>query len=230
MIGVIPAAGRGKRLGRISEEIPKPLVEIRGKTLLERCIESLKKHDINEIVIIVGYKKEKIIDFLNSKNFGTKIKILEQKEQKGLAHALLQLDGIKDSMLVRLPDNIIDDYSYLIKKFKKENPDFIQLFRNRDNPNDNTPTLIIKKDNILDIIKGYNGEDGFRGVPIYIIKPIFFKYCKELMQNLKEGEELKETMVMKKMIDDGRKIMAVRFLGKLIDITTDKDIEIENAK
>ena len=45
MIGVIPAAGRGKRLGKISEEIPKPLVKIKGKTLLERCIESLKKHN-----------------------------------------------------------------------------------------------------------------------------------------------------------------------------------------
>ena len=231
MIGVIPAAGRGKRLGKISEEIPKPLVKIKGKTLLERCIESLKRHNINEIIIIVGYKKEKIIDFLNSKDFGVRIKIIEQKEQKGLAHAILQLERlIHEPFIIRLPDNIIDDdYFYLIHKFEKDKPDFIQLFRDRDNPQDEIPALVMKDDKIVDIINGYQGSNGFRGVPIYITNPIFFEYCKKVLSKLGKDEELRETTVMKEMINDGRKVMAIRFQGALIDITTDKDVERENS-
>jgi glucose-1-phosphate thymidylyltransferase len=232
MIGVIPAAGKGKRLGTLSKEIPKPLVEIRGRTLLERCIESLKNRNINKIIVIVGYKKEKIIDFLNSKDFGLEIETIEQREQKGLAHALLQLENkINEPMIIRLPDNVIeDDYSYLIEEFEKRDPDFIQLVRIRDDPEDPIPALVMEGNNILNIIKDYGGKDGFRGVPIYIIKPIFFKYCRKALAKLKEGEELRETTVMKEMIEDGRKLMAIKFQGSLIDITTDEDVERENLK
>ena len=56
---IILAAGRGKRLGHYTKEIPKPLIDINGKSIIERQIELFKKNGITEIFVVRGYKKEK---------------------------------------------------------------------------------------------------------------------------------------------------------------------------
>ena len=59
MNAVIIAAGMGTRLNPLTLKIPKPLVEVFGKPMLEKSIEYLIEKNINEIIIVVGYMKEK---------------------------------------------------------------------------------------------------------------------------------------------------------------------------
>ena len=59
MKAIILAAGRGSRLGNYTKELPKALVDINGKSLIERQISSLRKHGVNEIFVVTGYKKNK---------------------------------------------------------------------------------------------------------------------------------------------------------------------------
>ena len=56
---IILAAGVGSRLGAITKNIPKPLVDINGKSLIERQIELFQNNDISDIIITTGAKKEK---------------------------------------------------------------------------------------------------------------------------------------------------------------------------
>lgn len=58
---IIMAAGFGSRLRPITEEIPKPLIDVNGKIMIENIIESLLKNNIKDIKIVVGYKKEKFL-------------------------------------------------------------------------------------------------------------------------------------------------------------------------
>ena len=58
MKAIILAAGRGSRMKNLTDERPKCLVELRGKTLLERQLESLRDAGIREIAIVTGYKRE----------------------------------------------------------------------------------------------------------------------------------------------------------------------------
>ncbi len=60
MRAIIIAAGRGSRLGSITNNLPKPLVEINGKSILERQILFFNQMGINDIVIVTGYKRNKI--------------------------------------------------------------------------------------------------------------------------------------------------------------------------
>src|SRR3989338_7624709 len=60
---LILAGGKGTRLEPITHEIPKPLIPIKGKPILQHIIELLKKHNIREIILSVGYKKEKIKEY-----------------------------------------------------------------------------------------------------------------------------------------------------------------------
>ena len=66
MKAIFIAAGRGSRLGSLTEDLPKPLVDINGKSIIERQIELLRKKNIDDIIIVTGYKKEKF-EFKNVK-------------------------------------------------------------------------------------------------------------------------------------------------------------------
>ena len=54
---LIPAAGMGKRLGVETYDKTKAMVEVNGKTLIERCLDSVVMHPIDRIILVVGYEK-----------------------------------------------------------------------------------------------------------------------------------------------------------------------------
>ena len=104
-VAVIMAGGKGSRLRSITnDEIPKPMVPVDGKPLLEYQVEKLKAYGIKKIVMIVGHLGEKIVDhFKDGKNFGVEIDYIFEKEPLGTAGAFYYLkDKIdaKDFMLV----------------------------------------------------------------------------------------------------------------------------------
>ncbi len=79
MKAMLFAAGLGTRLGELTKDKPKALVEIKGKTLLEYAVDYLKSYGITTIVINVHHFAEKIINFVNQKNnFGIEIIISDE--------------------------------------------------------------------------------------------------------------------------------------------------------
>jgi dTDP-glucose pyrophosphorylase len=88
MKAVIMAAGKGTRMLPLTETIPKVLIEVNGKPFLHYVIENLKKAGYNEFGIIAGYLKEKIESFVKENSINAKI--IEQKEQQGTGHAVMQ--------------------------------------------------------------------------------------------------------------------------------------------
>jgi len=85
---VILAAGKGTRMLPLTKKTPKVLIPIAGKPFIWYLIENLKQAGVDEFGLIVGYKKEKIISFV--KEIGLDAEIIEQKEQLGTGHALMQ--------------------------------------------------------------------------------------------------------------------------------------------
>ena len=104
-VAVIMAGGKGSRLLSITnDEIPKPMVPVDGKPLLEYQVEKLKTYGIKKIVMIVGHLGEKIVDhFKDGKDFGVEIDYIFEKEPLGTAGAFYYLKDktdAKDFMLV----------------------------------------------------------------------------------------------------------------------------------
>lgn len=106
MKAVILAAGRGTRMGSLSEDVPKPMLTVLGKTLLEYKLDSLPE-EIHEVIIVVGYLKEKIIDRIGDNYRGRKIIYVIQNELRGTAHALfLCKQYLNDRFIVMMGDDI----------------------------------------------------------------------------------------------------------------------------
>ena len=113
---VILAAGAGIRLSPLTETRPKHLIPIAGKPILEYTIESLQECKIKEILLIVGYKKDQILDyFQNGEKWGVRISYTEQKEYLGTAHAtrLAEKFVSNDSFLLIYGDLLMDSQVYV---------------------------------------------------------------------------------------------------------------------
>ena len=120
---LILCAGFGKRLNPITLNTPKPLLEIKDLSMLERCINLIEKLGIQKILINTFYLKDQFSVFLNSKNFNIDIKIIEDGEH------ILDTGGgiqnmIKDSnekdFIIFNPDTIwSNDYKDEILKMEK---------------------------------------------------------------------------------------------------------------
>lgn len=98
-VAVIMAGGKGSRLRSITnDEIPKPMVPVDGKPLLEYQVEKLKEYGIKKIVMIVGHLGEKIMDhFKDGKDFNVDIDYIVEKEPLGTAGAFYYLKDKTDA-------------------------------------------------------------------------------------------------------------------------------------
>lgn len=80
---LILAGGKGNQMKPLTEKLPKPLLPIRGKPILEHQIELLRSCDIKEIYIVIGYLGEKIKQhFGDGSRFGARITYIEQNEKE----------------------------------------------------------------------------------------------------------------------------------------------------
>jgi UDP-N-acetylglucosamine diphosphorylase/glucosamine-1-phosphate N-acetyltransferase len=91
MQAVILAAGKGTRMSPITETRPKPLIPVAGKPFLTHLIQRLPK-EVSEVVLVVGHKKEMIQKQMGEKIEGRKTIYVEQKQQLGTGHAILQAE------------------------------------------------------------------------------------------------------------------------------------------
>jgi bifunctional UDP-N-acetylglucosamine pyrophosphorylase/glucosamine-1-phosphate N-acetyltransferase len=84
---VILAAGKGTRLRPLTDNVPKPLVRVGGKALLDHIVESLPSA-VDELIVVTGYLEDKIKAHCGKEYFGRKVTYVTQTEQKGTGHAL----------------------------------------------------------------------------------------------------------------------------------------------
>ncbi|MEI0797000.1 sugar phosphate nucleotidyltransferase [Brachyspira intermedia] len=95
---IIPAAGEGSRLRPHTITKPKPILPIAGATIIDFIMTEISSiQDLEEVIFIVGYLKDQMIEYLTNKYTNIKLTFVEQKEYKGLAHAIsLTREHIKD--------------------------------------------------------------------------------------------------------------------------------------
>jgi len=116
MMAAILAGGFGKRLRPYTEELPKPLVPVAGRPILEWQIEWLKKYGIEEFVLLVGYRKERIIEHIGSgSRLGVKVTYVVEDEPLGTGGAFKNAEHIlsRNDVFLALNGDIITNLNPL---------------------------------------------------------------------------------------------------------------------
>ncbi len=173
MKAVILAAGKGTRMGKLSEETPKPMLKVLGKTLLEHKLDSLPA-EIDEVIITVGYLKDKIVEVLGNDYKGRKITYVEQKELLGTAHSLFICKEYlinEEKFLVMMGDDIYsgDDMSECLEHA------WSILIRETDSLKGKAKVIFDDNGHIEDIIEKYQiDERGFICSGMYGLTPEIF--------------------------------------------------------
>jgi UDP-N-acetylglucosamine diphosphorylase/glucosamine-1-phosphate N-acetyltransferase len=194
---VILAAGEGKRLRPFTEMMPKVMLPVANKPILEHVFDSIKKTGITEIILIVGYKKEVIMDYFKDYK-GIKITYITQDKQLGTAHALLQAKNkLKESFIVIAGDNIIDDKS--IQKLLQDKSRYSILIKEHI-PSTKYGVVFLENHNLKELVEKPKEEIGkFISTGIYKFPMNVFKKIEQLN---KEGIHDLSSVVQSLLKDD----------------------------
>ncbi len=183
---VILAAGEGKRMHPLTLTKPKVMLPVAGKPILEYNLKILGRF-FKKIYVVVGYKKEKIIEYFGNKFNDTSIEYVEQKEQTGTGNAILTLKGkIDDKFFVMNGDLIVSENT--IKNFinfpdKKNFPNVICL-KTVENPSE-FGVVEVKGEEIIGIEeKPENPKSRLINAGIYIFENEIF----DIIENLEKTE------------------------------------------
>jgi len=118
---IIMAGGKGTRIAAIAADIPKPMIRIGGKPILEHQIENLKVCGLTDITLVIGHLGEVIRNyFKDGSRFGVRISYFEETQPLGTAGALFKMPELTEDFLLMCGDVVIDvDFNRFIAFHKR---------------------------------------------------------------------------------------------------------------
>ena len=190
MYAVIMAGGKGTRLQSVAHDIPKPMFPICGKPILEYQIKSLKKSNINDVVIIVGYLGDVIKDYFgNGSRWNINIQYITEQEPLGTAGALYYLkDKVNDDFILIFGDLIVDVDWNRFMQFHKNTKGLITLFGHPNAHPFDSDVIVKNESNRVTGIDSKNNMrnyyyHNFVNAGLYCVSP-------KLLQNIKCAKKI----------------------------------------
>jgi D-glycero-D-manno-heptose 1,7-bisphosphate phosphatase len=180
---VIMAGGKGTRVSSIASDIPKPMIPICGKPILEHQIDCLKENGLTEITLVIGHLGQYIKDYFgDGSRFGCGISYFTETEPLGTAGALYKLKNLSDDFILLNGDVIFDmDFSRMINFHKEKDASVTLAVHPNSHPFDSA--LIISDSN--NKVTGWlNKEDERRwyknqvNAGVHILSMDFLKKCR----------------------------------------------------
>ena len=112
MLAVVLAGGKGRRLMPYTAEIPKPLVKLDERSVLEHLLEQMRKTGVDEVCLSVNHHAEKIKEVIkDGSSFGIRVRYTEEKEPLSTAAPLLLIDNLPENFIV-VNGDILTDLSF----------------------------------------------------------------------------------------------------------------------
>jgi len=127
---VIMAGGKGTRIAQVTSEIPKPMIEIDKKPILEHQINCLVQQGFRDIIITVGYQQEVIINYFgDGSSLGANIKYFREEKPLGNAGALFELKGeLQEDFLLLNADAVFNIDLRRFVRFHKSHKGLVSIF------------------------------------------------------------------------------------------------------
>ncbi len=215
---LIMAGGKGERLKPLTEKIPKPMIKIAGRPILERLILHLVSYGIKNIFISINYLKEKIKEYFKDGGFlGCKINYLEEKRPLGTAGSIsLFPKKPKDPFFVLNGDLVLQfDLEKMLNFHYKGN--FFGTIGVYDNIFNIPYGVVEEKENLLQEIKEKPSITMTINAGVYIFNP-------EVLNELKKEEEISMVELFQKLLKKKKRLGVYHIEGDWNDIGMPEDL------
>lgn len=184
MQALMLAAGKGSRLGRYTKDNTKCMLEVNGKTLLERCIDALKEANINKLVLVLGYKKENVINYIKDKGLDKKIEIEyvfneDYDITNNIYSLFLAKDIFKREDTILLESDLIYEPS-IIKELIESKYDNAAVLAKYEQWMDGTVVTLDSEKNILEFIEKQDFD--YDKINKYYKTVNIYKFSKEYIE------------------------------------------------
>ncbi|MCG8601096.1 MAG: NTP transferase domain-containing protein [Verrucomicrobiales bacterium] len=224
---VILAAGRGTRMKELTDEIPKPMVKVKGTPILESIVRGLVSNGISEILIVVGWRKEVITDYFGDGSaFNCRVEYVEQVVQDGTGKVVELAKDFsgEDPFILSYGDILVpaESYAPLADFTGVEGKLTVKI----DEDVRKGGAVFIENGMVTDLIEK-GGDDAptspYYNAGIYSFSSKIYDYTAKL--ELSPRGEYELTDAIKAQVQDGLPIAAVELDGEWADVRDPEVLE-----
>ncbi len=221
-MALILAGGKGTRMRPFTYEIPKPLIPVHEKPLVQHTIELLRKHHITNIVMSIGYMGDRIQSGLgNGTNLGVNIRYIVEEEELGTAGSLNLLEERPDRSFFMFNGDVLANIDlHEMIHFHRKNKCLATIALTAVDEPSRFGVAKLEGDKILEFIeKPEKGKEPskFINAGVYLLEPKVIDY-------VPEGRSMMEKGVFPRLAREGQ-LCGYRFKGQWFDTGTHEAYE-----
>jgi dTDP-glucose pyrophosphorylase len=219
---VLLAAGRGTRMRDLTESLPKPMLEVRGKPVLQHIIEGLRDTGLTNLLVVVGWRAEAVKDFFgDGSKLEVKIGYETQTVQDGTGRVVaLARDFVgADAFLLSYGDILIAPHNYQRICDALADSEAVLSVKRSDDVSQGGAVFVNEKFELTDLReKPKPGEptSPWYNAGVYAFRPSIFDYIAKLEPSPRGEYEL--TDAIRNLALAGNKVQAIEIAGDWADV------------
>jgi len=219
---VVLAAGRGTRMRELTVDLPKPMIEVRGKPVLQHIIEGLRDAGVRDFLIIVGYRADAVQNFFgDGSRYNIQIQYATQVVQDGTGRVvdLARNFAGESSFVLNYGDILIDPTNY---KRLLDLPDDVEAIISVTRGEDTSKGGAVFLNERMELVdlreKPKPGEatSPWYNAGIYALRPSIFDFTAKLKRSPRGEYEL--TDAIRALATSGKKVQALELIGQWTDV------------
>ena len=219
---VLLAAGRGTRMRGLTEDLPKPMLEVHGKPVLQHIVEGLRDSGLTNLLVVVGWRAEVVRDFFgDGSKFGVRIRYETQTKQDGTGRvvALAHEFAGADPFLLSYGDILVAPENYARICSALPGAEAVLTVKRSDDVSQGGAVFVNEKFELTDLReKPKPGEptSPWYNAGIYAFRPSIFDYIAKLQPSPRGEYEL--TDAIRELAVSGKKVQALEIAGDWADV------------
>jgi dTDP-glucose pyrophosphorylase len=223
---VILAAGRGTRMRELTAKLPKPMIEVRGKPVLQHIIEGLHNAGIRHCLIVVGYRADAVQDFFgDGSRYNVGIQYKTQTVQDGTGRVVdLAHDFVTDRpFILAYGDILVDPANYKPLVDLSDDVEAILTVTRGEDVSKGGAVFVNEQMELVDIREKSDrwsdlsqGAMPFYNAGLYAFRPSIFKFTQKLKPSPRGEYEL--TDAIRDLAESGKKVKALELTGEWADV------------
>src|ERR1700726_4552714 len=219
---VLLAAGRGTRMRELTADLPKPMIEVRGKPVLQHIIEGLRDAGVRKFLVIVGYRADAVQNFFgDGARYQIDIRYAKQIRQDGTGRVVdLARDFVNDSAFVLAYGDILvapENYKPVVDLAGNVEA-LISVTRGED-VSKGGEVFLNERMELVDLrekSKAGEATSPWYNAGLYAFRPSIFKFTATLKPSLRDEYEL--TDAIRELAQSGKKVQALELTGEWADV------------